>query len=51
MQRGIRWYDKRESKKPVGLGTVNEGEGFDGLQKEREERCPIAVSETETSDV
>ena len=32
------------------LGMVNESEGFDGLRKEREERCPAAVSETETSD-
>ena len=30
--------------------TVNEGEGFDGLRKEGEERCPAEGLETEMSD-
>ena len=25
--KGVRWSDKRDSKNPVGPGTVNEGKG------------------------
>ena len=56
-QGGVRWLCREGQtvrqeriENPVGLGMVNKGEGFDGLKKEREERCPAVVSETETSD-
>ena len=41
----FRWFDKREIENPVGLGIVNEGKGFDGLRKEREESGLVDLRE------
>ena len=45
MSKEIKRPDKRDSKNPVGLGTVNEGKGFDELRKEREESGPVDLRE------